>query len=90
MQNKTTRRKLRGKKNILYVRLNIEDVKNIGLDFLIDKTEIEIYEEKCKSSLLINNFSLKYENKNININIGKISLNTDKFSTIVLYLFKFE
>ena len=73
-----------------YLRLNIDDVSNIGLDFLIDKTEIEIYEEKCKSSLLINNFSLKYENKNININIGKISLSTDKYSTIVLYLFTFE
>ena len=42
-----------------YFKLNADDVKNIGLDFLIDKTEIEIYEEKCKSSLLINNFSVK-------------------------------
>ena len=73
-----------------YFRLNMDDVNNIGLDFLIDKTEIEIYEEKCKSSLLINNFSVKYENKNININIGKLSLSTDKYSTIVLYLFTFE
>ena len=73
-----------------YFRLNIDDVKNIGLDFLIDQTEIEIYEEKCKSSLLINNFSVKYENKNININAGKISLTTDKYSTIVLNLFTFE
>ena len=73
-----------------YFRLNIDDVKNIGLDFLIDKTEIEIYEEKCKSSLLMNNFSVKYENKNIYLNIGKISFETDKYSTIVLYLFTFE
>ena len=73
-----------------YFKLNIDDVKNFGLDFLIDKTEIEIYEEKCKSSLLINNFSVKYENKNIFLNIGKIVFSTDKYSTIVLYLFKFE
>ena len=73
-----------------YFKLNADDVKNIGLDFLIDKTEIEIYEEKCKSSLLINNFSVKYENKNIFLNIGKILFSTDKYSTIVLYLFTFE
>ena len=73
-----------------YLRLNMDDVKDIGLDFLIDKTEIEIYEEKCKSKLLINNLSLKYENKNINLNIGKISLITNKYSTIILYLFTFE
>ena len=66
------------------------NILNIGLDFLIDKTEIEIYEEKCKSSLLINNFSVKYENKNIFLNIGKILFSTDKYSTIVLYLFTFE
>ena len=57
--------------NILH-KLDVEDIKQIGFDFLIDKTEIEINEEKCKSILLINNFSVKYENKNININIGKI------------------
>jgi hypothetical protein len=73
-----------------YLRLNMDDVKDLGLDFLIDKTEIEIYEEKCKSKLLINNLSLKYENKNINLNIGKISLITNKYSTIILYLFTFE
>ena len=73
-----------------YLRLDIDDVRQIGFDFLIDKTEIEIYEEKCKSSLLINNFSVKYHNKNININLGKISLSTSKYSTIVLYLFTFE
>ena len=73
-----------------YFKLNIDDVKNIGLDFLIDKTEIEIYEKKCKSSLLINNFSVKYTNKKIFLNIGKILFSTDKYSTIVLYLFTFE
>ena len=73
-----------------YQKLDIKDVNKIGLDFLIDKTEIEIYEEKCKSVLLISNFSIKYENKNININLGKISLETNKYSTIVLYLFTFE
>ena len=73
-----------------YITLNVEDIKQIGFDFLIDKTEIEIYEEKCKSLLLINNFSVKYENKKININLGKILLSTNKYSTIILYLFTFE
>ena len=73
-----------------YIKLDVEDIKQIGFDFLIDKTEIEIYEEKCKSNLLINNFSVKYENKKININLGKILLSTNKYSTIILYLFTFE
>ena len=79
-----------GFKYTSYIKLDIEDIKQIGLDFLIDKTEIEINEEKCKSILLINNFSVRYENKNINLNIGKISLSTNKYSTIILYLFTFE
>ena len=83
-------KQLFGFKYTSYIQLNVEDIKQIGFDFLIDKTEIEIYEEKCKSNLLINNFSIKYENKNININIGKISLSTNKYSTIILYLFTFE
>ena len=73
-----------------YIKLNVQDINQIGFDFLIDKTEIEIYEEKCKSLLLINNFSVKYENKNININLGKILLSTNKYSTIILYMFTFE
>ena len=73
-----------------YIKLDLESIKQIGFDFLIDKTEIEIYEEKCKSILLINNFSVKYEKKKININIGKILLSTNKYSTIILYLFTFE
>ena len=79
-----------GFKYTSYIKLDVEDIKQIGFDFLIDKTEIEINEEKCKSILLINNFSVKYENKNININIGKILLSTNKYSTIILYLFTFE
>ena len=79
-----------GFKYTSYIKLNVENFKQIELDFLIDKTEIEIYEEKCKSILLINNFSVKYENKNININIGKILLSSNKYSTIILYLFTFE
>lgn len=79
-----------GFKYTSYIKLDIEDIKQIGLDFLIDKTEIEINEEKCKSLLLINNFSVRYENKNIILNIGKILLSTNKYSTIILYLFTFE
>ena len=79
-----------GFKYTSYIKLDVKDIKQIGFDFLIDKTEIEIHEEKCKSILLINNFSVKYENKNVNINIGKILLSTNKYSTIILYLFTFE
>ena len=79
-----------GFKYTSYIKLDIEDIRQIGFDFLIDKTEIEIIEEKCKSLLLINNFSVRYENKNINLNIGKILLSTNKYSTIILYLFTFE
>ena len=54
--------KLFGFKYTSYIKLDIEDIRQIWLDFLIDKTEIEINEEKCKSLLLINNFSVRYEN----------------------------
>ena len=73
-----------------YIKLDVGDANQLGLDFLIDKTEFEIHEEKCKSILLINNFIVKYENKNLNISVGKISLCTNKYSTIILYLFTFE
>ena len=73
-----------------YIKLNVGNANEFGLDFLIDKTELEIYEEKCKSVLLINNFIVKYENKNLTISLGKISLSTNKYSTIILYLFTFE
>ena len=85
-----TEQQLFGFKYTSYIKLDIEDINQIGFDFLIDKTEIEINEEKCQSILLINNFSVRYENKNININLGKILLSTNKYSTIVLYLFTFE
>ena len=89
-KSNTEDEQLFGFKYTSYIKLDIEDIRQIGLDFLIDKTEIEINEEKCKSLLLINNFSVRYENKNIILNIGKILLSTNKYSTIILYLFTFE
>ena len=89
-KSNTEDEQLFGFKYTSYIKLDIEDIRQIGLDFLIDKTEIEINEEKCKSLLLINNFSVSYENKNIILNIGKILLSTNKYSTIILYLFTFE
>ena len=71
------------------------DIKNFNLDklqieLIIEKLAIEIYENEVKSKFSINDFNLTYENKNLSLKIGKISISTNLMSTMVMYLAGFE
>ena len=59
-------------------------------DFLINNVNFELNERKCSSFFLLKKLSLKYENKNLILNIEKIEGNVDYLSDIILYILDFK
>ena len=72
-----------------YKDINI-DFNNYYLDFLINDLNIELSEKKCSSFILLKKLNLKYENKNLLLNIEKIEGNIDYLSDIILYILDFK
>ena len=75
------------KKEIDIKKFNISDV---HISISIEKIKIEIYENSVKSKLSIHNFDLNYENKDLTLKIGKLSISTNLMSTMIMYLADLE
>ena len=72
-----------------YKEINI-DFNNYNGEFLINELNIELNEKKCSSFIFLKKFNLKYEDKNVILNIEKIEGNVDYLSDIILYLLDFK
>ena len=66
------------------------DFNDYCFDFLINDLNIELNENNCCSTFYIKKFNLKYENKNLLLNVEKIEADIDYLSDIILYLFDFK
>ena len=68
------------------------DVNNYILDIIIRKININILEEKenYQSNLVLEDFTLLYKNKNLDINLNKIVVSTNLMSSIFWYMIDFE
>ena len=69
------------------VNINFE---NINFELFLNELNIEINEGKCISILNINNFSIIYNNKNLDTKINEIIIKTSIESTVILYILGFE
>ena len=100
-KNDDNKRKEKGKEEELF-KFNFTSYKNIDLgdidmnnysaDILINKINIQIFEEKEKfqSSFVIEQFKFLYEKKNLDINLNKFIITTNLMSTMILYFLDFE
>ena len=68
------------------------DINSYSLDILIKKISIKINEEdkNYQSFLVIDNFKILYEKKNLDISFEEIKISINLMSTMVLYLIDFE
>ena len=72
-----------------YKDINI-DFNNYCFEFLVNDLNIELNEKKCSSFYFLKKLNLKYENKNLFLNIEKIEGNIDYLSDIILYILDFK
>ena len=68
------------------------DMNNYSLDILINKINIQIFEEEnnYQSSFIIDNMKLLYQKKNLDINFDRIIIKSNLMSTMILYFLDFE
>ena len=90
--NIDSEKELYGFNYVVYKNLDIKNfnLNELQIELIIEKLKIEIYENNVKSKVSINNFNLTYENKNLTLKIGKISISTNLMSTMIIYLAGFK
>ena len=68
------------------------DMNNYGADIMINKINIQIFEEKenFQSSFVIDQFKFLYEKKNLDISLNKFIITSNLMSTMILYWLDFE
>ena len=68
------------------------DMNNYGIDIIINKIDIKIFEEEknYQSSLVIDNLKFLYEKKNLDITLDNFIITTNLMSTMILYFLDFE
>ena len=68
------------------------DMNNYILDIIISKININILEEKenYRSNFVLEDLTLLYKNKNLDINLNKIIVSTNLMSSIFWYIIDFE
>ena len=77
---------------VIHKKIDISNynMNDLQIEILLEKIIIEIYENNVKSKFSIHNFNVTYENKNLEVKIGKISVKTNLMSTMIIYLADFE
>ena len=68
------------------------DLNTYSLDIIINKINIQIFEEEknYQSAVVVEDLKFIYEKKQLNISLNKLIIKTNLMSTMILYWFDFE
>lgn len=66
------------------------NINELKIQVLMKKILIEIYENNVRAKFCFHNFNLTYENKELVLNIEKISIKNNIMSTMLIYLMGYE
>ena len=85
-------KELYGFNYVIHKKIDIKNfnINELKVEVLMQKLLIEIYENNVRAKFCVHNFHLTYENKELILEIEKISIKNNLMSTMLIYLMGFQ